>query len=179
MDLEEAVDVRAAAALRAVGEGRAIMRLMPRRNLMRLIDRDRILRAIAAAETCTSGEIRVSVSRFFWGSVRPVADRAFIRLGMAATREQNGILFFIVPARRRFVVLGDKGIHARVGQEFWDETATAMSRRFRKGEFTEGLEEGIKTAGQRLAAHFPYDPVGDKNELPDEIDFGARSKKNR
>jgi uncharacterized membrane protein len=155
------------------------MRLMPRRSLMRRIDRERILRAIAAAETRTSGEIRVSVSRFFWGAVRPVAERAFARLGMTATRERNGILFFFVPARRRFVVLGDEGIHARVGQEFWNESAAAMSKRFRKGEFTEGLEEGIKTAGERLAAHFPYDPVSDKNELSDEIDFGARSKKVR
>jgi len=146
---------------------------------MRRIDRERILRAIAAAETRTSGEIRVSVSRFFWGAVRPVAERAFARLGMTATRERNGILFFFVPARRRFVVLGDEGIHARVGQEFWNETAAAMSKRFRKGEFTDGLEEGIKTAGERLAAHFPYDSATDKNELSDEIDCGAGPRKAR
>jgi uncharacterized membrane protein len=155
------------------------MILMPRRGLMRRLDRDRILRAIAGAETRTSGEIRVSVSRFFWGPVRPVAERAFARLGMSATRERNGILFFIVPARRKFVVLGDEGIHAKVGQDFWEATAAAISARFRRGEFTEGLEDGIKTAGERLAAHFPFDPATDKNELSDEIDFGALTKKAR
>ena len=108
---------------------------------------------------------------FFWGKVRPVAERAFVRLGMAKTRRRNGVLFFVVPARRRFVVLGDEGIHARVGQEFWDVLADAVSGHFRKGEFTDGLVRGIREAGAKLAAHFPYDPATDRNELPDEVDL--------
>ena len=155
------------------------MGVMHRRKLMNVIERERVREAIAAAETRTSGEIRVSVSRFFWGPIRSVAERAFVRLGMTATRQRNGILFFIVPSRRRFVVLGDEGLHAKVGQEFWNETAAVLSSRFRKGEFTEGLVEGIRTAGGRLAAYFPYDPATDKNELSDEIDFGSRPEKNR
>jgi len=148
------------------------MRFTPRRKLLKAIDQGRIYQAIAEAEKRTSGEIRVSVSRYFWGPVRPVAERAFARLGMTATRERNGILFFIVPSRRTFYILGDEGIHAKVGQGFWDETAAVMSARFRKGEFTEGLAEGIRSAGDRLAAHFPYNPATDRNELSDEIDFG-------
>lgn len=142
-----------------------------RRKLINRLDIDRIRKAIADAEKQTSGEIRVSVAPFFWGKVRPVAERAFRRLGLEKTRQRNGILFFIVPARRRFVVLGDEGIHAKVGQEFWDRLAAAMSGHFRKGEFTEGLLEGIGEVGFGLASHFPYDPATDKNELPDEVDF--------
>lgn len=108
---------------------------------------------------------------FFWGWVRPVADRAFRRLGMANTRHQNGILFFIVPARKRFVVLGDEGIHSKVGQDFWDKIADAMAERFRKGEFSDGLVSGIEAAAEGLAVHFPYDATADVNELPDDIDF--------
>ena len=44
-----------------------------RRSLLGKIDSDRVLAAIRAAELRTAGEVRVSVSRFFWGPVEPVA----------------------------------------------------------------------------------------------------------
>jgi uncharacterized membrane protein len=131
-----------------------------------------ILQSIAAAEHQTSGEIRVSVSPFFWGNVRKVADKAFGRLGMSATRERNGILFFIVPSRRRFVVIGDQGIHQKVGQEFWEKLVAAMTEDFRLGDFNAGLQKGIAQAGRSLAEHFPFQGEKDVNELPDDIDFG-------
>lgn len=143
---------------------------MTKGALLRAVDGTRVQEAIRAAEQRTSGEIRVSVSRYFWGDVRTVAERAFARLGMTATRERNGILFFVVPARRRFVVLGDEGIHAKVGQAFWEAIAAAMSERFREGDFTGGLVRGIESVGEQLAAHFPYDAQRDVNELPDAID---------
>ena len=145
-----------------------------RRKLLKAIDVERIKAAIAVAERSASGEVRVSVAPFFWGSVRRVAEKAFVRLGMTATKNRNGILFFIVPTRKTFAVLGDEGIHARVGQEFWDSLAGLLSGHFRKGEFTEGLVAAIKEAGRQLAAHFPCDPATDVNELPDDIDFGLK-----
>jgi uncharacterized membrane protein len=147
---------------------------MTRKALLRGIDTRRIEEAIQKAERRTSGEIRVSVSRFFWGDVHRVADRAFARLGMTATRERNGVLFFIVPSRRRFVVLGDDGIHAKVGQEFWERVAAAVSEHLRNGDFTLGLVHGIETVGEQLATHFPFDPTADANELPDEVDLGGK-----
>ncbi len=148
--------------------------LWTKRKLVRAIDTKRVVAAIAAAEKRTSGEIRVSVAPFFWSSVRRTAERAFRRLGMTATAQRNGVLLFIVPARRRFVVLGDEGIHARVGQEFWERVAAAMAGDFRAGDFTGGLVKGIETIGEALATHFPYDPASDRNELPDDVDFGDR-----
>ena len=145
---------------------------MSRRKLAKLIDVERVRAAIAAAERETSGEIRVSAAPFFWGTVRRVAERAFARMGMTATRERNGILFFIVPSRRAFAVIGDEGIHAKVGQEFWDALAGVLSAHFRKGAFTEGLVAAVAAAGDKLKAHFPYDPATDRNELPDDVDFG-------
>jgi uncharacterized membrane protein len=147
---------------------------MTHKALLRAIDSGRIEEAIRQAERKTSGEIRVSVSRLFWGDVQRVAERAFARLGMTATRDRNGVLFFIVPARRRFVVLGDEGIHAKVGQEFWERVAAAVSEHFRSGDFTEGLVRGIETVGEQLALHFPFDPTIDANELSDEVDFGGK-----
>jgi uncharacterized membrane protein len=148
------------------------MRIMHRRKLFKLIDIERIKAAIREAEKRTSGEICVSVVRFFWGRVRPRAERAFRRLGVGKTRLRNGILFFIVPSRKRFVVLGDEGIHARVGQEFWDGIAASMAGHFRKGKFQEGILAGIQSAAAGLAAHFPYEPGKDVNELADDVDLG-------
>src|SRR5262245_53242982 len=99
----------------------------------RTLDTQRIERAIADAERCRSGEIRVSIAPCFWGSVDRAAGTVFDRLGMAATRQHNGVLLFVVPGRRRFVLLGDSAIHERVGQEFWDHTAQIASGYFRRG----------------------------------------------
>ena len=147
------------------------MSLINRHRLLLRLDVERVRQAIEDAERVTSGEIRVSIARFFWGRVRPAAERAFRRLGMMKTKDRNGILFFIVPSRGRFVVLGDEGIHAQVGQEFWDGIASAMSEDFRKGQFTDGLVRGIAKAAEGLAAHFPCQTAADVNELPDDIDF--------
>ncbi len=150
------------------------MTVQSRRKLMKAVDVERVKAAIADAERAASGEVRVSVAPFFWGGVRRVAEKAFVRLGMTATKDRNGILFFIVPSRKKFAVLGDKGIHAKVGQDFWESLAGLMSGHFRKGEFTEGLVAAIEESGRQLAAHFPCDPTTDVNELPDDIDFGGK-----
>ena len=150
------------------------LKFMTRTALLRAIDSTQIEESIRDAERKTSGEIRVSVSRFFWGDVRRVADHAFTRLGMRATRDRNGILFFIVPARRRFVILGDDGIHAKVGPEFWERVAAAVSDHLKGGDFTLGLVRGIETVGEQLALHFPFDPATDADELSNRIDFGTK-----
>ncbi|HXU46796.1 MAG TPA: TPM domain-containing protein [Thermoanaerobaculia bacterium] len=146
--------------------------ILTRRGLYRAIDRERVRAAIAAAEAKTSGEIRVTIARFFWGDVRRVAERAFDRLGMRNTRERNGVLLFVVPSRRRFVVLGDEGIHARVPPGFWDEVAAALSSHFKKGAFTEGIVAALENLGDQLGTHFPR-REDDVNELSDEVDFPA------
>lgn len=145
--------------------------VMTRRKLLQLIDSARIKEAIQKAERQTSGEIRVSVSRLFWGNVEKAAEKAFVRLGMTRTRERNGVFFFVVPSRRKFVVLGDQGIHAKVGQEFWRQVADRVSERFRERDFTGGLVKGIEEVGEQLAAHYPYDRASDVDELTNEVDF--------
>jgi uncharacterized membrane protein len=146
--------------------------VMTRDKMLRTIDSDRIREAIRQAEKRTSGEIRVSVSPLFWGDVRKAAENAFTRMGMTATKQRNAVLFFIVPARRKFVVLGDSGIHEKVGQDFWHQIVPIVSQKFRVGDFTGGLVHGIAAVGEQLAAHFPADAGQDANELPDDVDYG-------
>jgi uncharacterized membrane protein len=150
--------------------------VMTRKKLVQLIDRDKIKEAIQEAERRTSGEIRVSVAPFFWGNLHRAAEKAFDRLGMTRTKDRNGILFFVVPARRKFVVLGDRGIHERVGQEFWHRIVAVVTEKFRRDDFTGGLIRGIEEVGEQLATHFPYDAATDVDELPDDVDFGGKSE---
>ncbi|HEV3457318.1 MAG TPA: TPM domain-containing protein [Thermoanaerobaculia bacterium] len=139
---------------------------LARSRLLKKIDVERVREAIAAAEHQTSGRVRVSLAPFFWGDVRRAAEKAFTRLG------RRGVLIFVVPARRKFVVLGDEDIHSRVGQDFWDDVTAAIAERFRAGDFTGGLVHGIETAGRELAPSLPYDAAADTGEGPDDVDVG-------
>jgi uncharacterized membrane protein len=140
-----------------------------RARLLRAIDVGQVRQAIAAAEHQTSGHVRVTLAPWFWGNVERAADRAFARLGLGGARQRNAVLFFVVPGRRRFVVLGDEGIHAQVGQEFWHDVTATVAERFQRGDFTGGLVHGIETVGCELAAYFPYDPGS--GEAPDDVEI--------
>jgi uncharacterized membrane protein len=134
--------------------------------------RDRVVRAIQAAERRTSGEIRVHLQRRIRGDVLAAAQRRFEQLGMTATAERNGVLFFVVTDDRQFAVLGDSGINARVPADFWSATVAAMAEHFRNQDLVTGLEAGITRAGEALAEYFPHRP-DDRNELANEISTDA------
>ena len=145
---------------------------MTRKQLLRAIDVTRVKAAIAKAEHMTSGEVVVSVAPLFWGSVEKAAQKAFVRLGVVHTKEHNGVLIFVVPGRKKFMVLGDSAIHEKVGQEFWEVVAAQLSGHFRQGDFTEGLVRAVEVIGEQLATHFPYDAATNVNQISDDIDFG-------
>jgi len=80
--------------------------MVRRIDLHRFVDKGRVREAIAAAELETSAPIHVSIAPYFWGSVRRTAWRAFRKHGLAKTAKRNGVLFFVVPSRREFVIIG-------------------------------------------------------------------------
>ena len=130
---------------------------------------DEIVQAIRAAERKTSGELRVFISHKSVEDPVAAAREEFARLGMEKTRERNAVLIYLAPATRKFAVIGDLGVHARCGDAFWQELARTMTAHFRKSEFTEGIVQGIKRAGELLAEHFTRRP-DDGNELSDHVE---------
>jgi uncharacterized membrane protein len=138
------------------------------RQFFSALDHDRIVAAIAAAESRTSGQIRVHVTHQRPRNLEERAQRRFELLGMTATPDRNGVLLYIAPNIRKFRILGDSGVHEKCGDEFWTEVASQIESRFRRHEFTEGIVHGIERAGELLAAHFPR-AEGAGNVLPDEI----------
>ncbi|MEP6864092.1 MAG: hypothetical protein ABJE66_25925 [Deltaproteobacteria bacterium] len=118
------------------------------------VDRVRIEAAVTSAELATTGEIVVAIAPWFWGRVDKVAEKTFARLGVANTREHNGVLIFVCPRRRRCTVLGDAGIHARAGQPLWDAAVAAIAEAAPK-DLTAGVLRAIELVGVELAAQFP------------------------
>ena len=134
-------------------------------------DRDRIVRAIKAAELNTSGEIRVHLQPRIVADVMVAARAQFEALGMTATAARNGVLIFVAVDDRRFAILGDRGIDEKVPADFWATTAAVMGEHFRRGDLVAGIAAGVSEAGNVLAQWFPR-KQDDANELPDTISRG-------
>jgi uncharacterized membrane protein len=131
--------------------------------------------AVRDAEASTSAELRVHleprVPRARPGKTLAPLDRArevFASLGMHRTRERNGVLLYVALEDRKLAVVGDEGIHARVGDHYWEHVRDAMVDRFRRGQNREGIVTGVREIGATLAQLFPRRP-DDVDELPNTL----------
>ena len=131
-------------------------------------EREVVTRAIRDAEANTSGEVVVHLAERAHREPTDDARAAFEKIGLAKTRERNGVLFFVSTRDKKLAVIGDKGIHEHVTPEFWTDVVKHVEARFGEGRFGDGLAEGIALAGTELARHFPR-RADDVNELPDSV----------
>ena len=142
---------------------------MRTREFLSKLEHDRIIEAIRDAESKTSGEVRVLIQR---GKLKSdpliTAQKKIHHLGMHKTQERNAVLILVAPRVHKFAVVGDKAIHEKCGDEFWQRIVTAMHHCFRQHKFTEGIGGAITIVGDMLAQHFPK-TSSDANELPDQI----------
>lgn len=148
------VDSPGAAAASAAAEREGIGNMHPHEFKKRL-HHDGVVEAIREAEKKTTGEIRVYVTHKHVETPVIEAQKEFVRLGMAKSPHRNGVLIFVAPRAHKFAVIGDKAVHEKCGDEFWQKLAEAMTVYFKKSEFTEGIIHGVKKAGELLAEHFP------------------------
>lgn len=136
-------------------------------------DNEKIVQAIRDAEMRTSGEIRVFVeSRCRFIDPMDRALEIFANLKMEQTECRNAVLLYIALKDRQLAVYGDKGIHEKVGDEFWNIAVKKIIAHFNKDNYAEGISNCVAEIGESLQQHFPYDKTLDRNELPDEIIFG-------
>ena len=130
-----------------------------------------IVEAIRMAEKETSGEIRVHIEKTTSIDAFDRAMEVFHLLEMDKTQLKNGVLIYVAVKDKTFVICGDQGINEVVSNDFWDSTKEIMVSHFKKGDFKQGLIEGISKAGNKLKLYFPYQQ-GDTNELSNEISKG-------
>ncbi len=98
------------------------------------------------------------------------AEQAFFEHGLHQTREGTGVLVFASLREHRAVIIGDRGIHSRMGDGEWQRAVDALVDGMRRGSPDQGFEAAIDLVGARLAEHFPRaegTPV--PNELPDAL----------
>jgi len=132
------------------------------------LDEARIVQAIRDAESRTTGEIRVFITKRESDDPLARATRRFEKLGMAKTRERNAVLLYFAPRSRKFAVIGDRGIHEKCGAGFWEEAIAEIGAQLRAEHFTDAIVLGVRKVGDLLARHFPG--TGGRNELSDEVE---------
>ena len=145
---------------------------MRTKEFLSKLEHDRIVNAIREAESKTSGQIRVYIQH---GKLNAdplsVAQKKFQRLGMYKTRERNAVLILVAPRAHKFAVIGDKAIHEKCGEEYWQRIADGMRTHFQNEKFSQAIVEAVEEIGKVLAAHFPITSAN-ANELPDEVAEG-------
>jgi len=140
------------------------------RNFFSKEEVDRIVASIARAEKLTSGEIRLHVEDACDKDVLKRAEEVFVKYKMHETEAHNGVLFYLAVKTKDFAVAGDKGIHEKVHQSFWEDITKMVLKHFGDGKFADGLCKGIDLCGEQLQKYFPLNE-NDKNELSDEVSF--------
>jgi uncharacterized membrane protein len=142
---------------------------MRTRDFLGKLEHDRIVQSIRDAESKTSGEIRVFIQRGkLTADPLAFAQKKFQQLGMHKPYERNAVLLFVAPRAHKFAVVGDKAVHEKCGEQFWQRLVKKMQAHFQNERFSEALIEAVEEIGGVLAAHFPK-TTANANELPDEL----------
>jgi uncharacterized membrane protein len=133
----------------------------------------RISNKIKENEKNTSGEIRIAIKdhKHFLDrkkDIRLLAEKEFYKLNMHQTRDNTGILLYLLLEEKQFYILADKGIHQKVGDDTWLKVRDEIQSHFKEGNFCRGILWGIDRVGKILAEHFPI-KSDDTNELSNEV----------
>lgn len=136
-------------------------------------EKQQLINAIQKAEHQTSGEVRIFVeSKCKYVDALDRAQEIFLSLKMHETQLKNATLVYVAVKDKQAAVIGDEGIHQKVGEQYWKDVVNKMLMHFKKEKLAEGICNAIHDLGEALKTHFPYNSSTDKNELPDELVFG-------
>lgn len=148
------------------------MSLFKKKNIFSEVQNKEVTTAIREAEKMTSGEVRVYVElRCKYVDPMDRARELFSLLNMQRTEARNGVLVYLALNDHQFAILGDEGIHQKVGDNFWQQQAVEMRKAFRDKQYITGITAAVRSIGESLKKYFPYQS-DDQNELPDDIIFG-------
>jgi len=144
-----------------------IMRLFPKSALQA------IERAITRSEASHRGEIRFVVEsnlpiHALWHrqSARTRAIELFSQLRVWDTEDNSGVLIYVQLIDRHVEIIADRGINAKVSEEFWRTVCRQLETTFRAGRFEAGALEALEIVTTELTRHFPA-AANHPNELPD------------
>lgn len=140
------------------------------RNFFNQQEQQMLVNAIAEAELKTSGEIRLHLANFCFGNEVKAAGKIFTKLKMQHTNERNGVLIYISTVSRKVAVIGDEGIHQKLGDAFWQKVVDQLIKQFKENKKADALAACIIECGNQLGKFFPRQS-DDKNELTNTISY--------
>jgi uncharacterized membrane protein len=162
------IAVLAAAVQVAVGS-LLVLELMKVKHFLDRLEHDRVAAAIREAEKKSSGQIIVFITRRRPQDILRFARRSFRRLKLHRTEKRNGVLIVVAPAAQKVAIFGDKAVHTKSEEAFWEEVVRQMEPDLKKGEFTAAIVGAVERVGSVLATHFPTDASSRQNEISDEV----------
>jgi uncharacterized membrane protein len=118
-------------------------------------ERDAIAAAIAAAEDGTTGRIAVREIPDPTVDAFQRARREFEQSGLQGHPGANAALILVAPKARQFAVLGDRALHERVGDDFWNGIVAESRTYFQRGAIADGVIAAVARIGEALRTHFP------------------------
>jgi uncharacterized membrane protein len=154
-----------------VTDERASHRLFPAQTLKRLEF------ATRHGEQMHTGQVRLAIedSLPLEAIRRNVTPRqraleVFSALRVWDTEENDGVLVYLLIADQAVEIVADRGIDKKVDNSIWQAICAKMEKRFRAGEFADGVQVGLVEVGALLSVHFPRrtgDGKPQSNDLPD------------
>ena len=129
---------------------------------------------IAESEIGHSGQIRVVIETTLspyaiWHqqSSRERAIEVFSLQKIWDTENNNGVLIYLLMADHAFEIIADRGVHQKVGDEFWKKVCEMMEIHLKNSDFQTGVLTGIYEIDQILRQFYPASVIT-PNELSDE-----------
>lgn len=132
---------------------------------------DILVGQIAGIELNTIGELRIHVEDLCDQDPYKRAVEVFNSLEMYKTISRTGILIYLATEDKKLAIIGDKGIHEKVGTDYWAKIMRDVKEIFNQKSVFEGILYGVEEVGKKLIEYFPEQnkPV---NELSNEISYG-------
>ena len=92
----------------------------------------------------------------------------FVESGVYKTTEHSGVLIFASVLERKFFVIADSGIAAKVAQTEWDGICKIMTAGLKEHRAAQAFVSAVQECGRILQEYFP-NKEENPNELPDGL----------
>ncbi len=74
-------------------------------------------------------------------------------MGLHRHKHGNAALILVAPKARQYAIIGDRALHDRVGDDFWNDVVAESQPHFARGA-AEGVTHAVGRIGEQLRAHF-------------------------
>jgi uncharacterized membrane protein len=81
------------------------------------------------------------------------------------TRENTGVLIYLLLAEHAIEIVADRGIAAKVAEAEWRGICERLQQHCAEGRFEAGAISAVREVGQLLTIHFPADGAENIDEL--------------